>query len=198
MRKVRSAAGRTVLNVHARVMRILERRGLLELGSDDMLAHEAPALSACCEGAVTQRVGLGPMRGRPMMKLGTSLMERLAAQIPKPRVNLVLYAGVLAPHAKLRASVVTYARRAPIGKPPAIEEQTRAGRETWSELMRMTFGVDVLACSRCGGRMRHIATILDPRVARRILEYLERSARAPPVHPVHDPPAFWRATEAWN
>jgi hypothetical protein len=29
-------------------------------------------------------------------------MERLAAQIPKPRINLVLYAGVLAPNAKLR------------------------------------------------------------------------------------------------
>jgi Putative transposase len=36
------------------------------------------------------------------------LMERLAAQIPKPRINLVLYAGVLAPHAKRRADVVRY------------------------------------------------------------------------------------------
>src|SRR4051794_32741840 len=38
------------------------------------------------------------------------LMERLAAQIPKPRINLVLYAGVLAPNAKLRAEVVRHAR----------------------------------------------------------------------------------------
>jgi hypothetical protein len=38
-------------------------------------------------------------------------MERLAAQIPRPRVNLVLYA-VLAPNAKLRKSAIGYAPRA--------------------------------------------------------------------------------------
>src|SRR5690606_24974241 len=80
------------------------------------------------------------------------LMERLAAQIPKPRINLVLYSGVLAPNAKLRAEAVRHARPAPAPEPPATETQTRAERETWSELMRVTFGLDVLACPRCGGR----------------------------------------------
>ena len=92
------------------------------------------------------------------------LMERLAAQIPKPRINLVLYAGVLAPNAKLRAEVVRHARPAALPDAPATETQTRAERETWSELMRVTFQLDVLACPRCGGRLRHIATILDARV----------------------------------
>jgi len=32
--------------------------------------------------------------------------------------------------------------------------------------------VDVLACPNCGGRMRLIATIEDPRVVRRILTHL--------------------------
>jgi hypothetical protein len=57
------------------------------------------------------------------------LMERLAAQIPKPRVNLVLYSGVLAPNARLRAEVVRHARPAPMREPPATETQTRAERE---------------------------------------------------------------------
>src|SRR5262249_37743875 len=41
------------------------------------------------------------------------LLEKLAALIPRPRINLVLYHGVLAPHSGWRARVVAY------GAPPA-------------------------------------------------------------------------------
>lgn len=122
-------------------------------------------------------------------------MERLAAQIPKPRANMVLYAGVLAPHAKLRAQVVLHERPAPLPPPPATETLTRSERDSWSELMRATFGLDLLECSRCGGRLKYIATILDSRVARRILEHLGRPARAPPVAPARDPAPFWDVVE---
>ena len=272
------------LDLHARAMRLLEKRGLLEVGADDPLTEDAPALAACYEGAVTQRVGLGPMKGRPVMKLGMSLsrhlrsaserverggqlcaridgfdlhgrvafgaanrerleelvrycarpplandrlskcddghyllrlkspwrdgtthlkltpielMERLAAQIPKPRVNLVLYAGVLAPNAKLRSEVVGYARPKPLPERPATETQTRSERESWASLMRSTFGIDVLACARCGGRLKYISTILDPRVARHIFEHLLLPARAPPELPAADPPPFWPAAGGW-
>jgi hypothetical protein len=273
------------LDVHARVMRLLDKHGLLQVGADDALAQDASALSACYEGAVAQRVGLGPMKGRPVMKLGLSLsrhlasagerveragplcarvdgfdlhgrvafgaadrerlgelvrycarpplandrlskradgryllrlkapwrdgtthlclepielMERLAAQIPKPRINLVLYAGVLAPNAKLRPEVVGYARPKPLPEPPATETQTRAERQSWAQLMLATFGLDVLACRRCGGRLKYISTILDPRIARRILEHLRMHARAPPEQPASDPPPFWPVAEAWQ
>lgn len=53
-------------------------------------------------------------------------MERLAAQIPKPRTNLVLYAGVLAPNAKLRAEVVRFARPESLPDAPATETLTQA------------------------------------------------------------------------
>ena len=36
------------------------------------------------------------------------LLEKLAALTPRPRINLVLYYGVLAPHARWRARAVTY------------------------------------------------------------------------------------------
>jgi len=39
-----------------------------------------------------------------------TLLERLAALTPRPRINVVLYHGVLAPRAKWRASAVTYGR----------------------------------------------------------------------------------------
>ena len=62
--------------------------------------------------------------------------------------------------------------------------------------MARSFGFDVLACPRCGGRVRLIALIDDPPVIRRILGHLglpievpvARPPRAPPIpfEPVHD------------
>jgi hypothetical protein len=57
--------------------------------------------------------------------------------------------------------------------------------------MRVTFDLDVLACPRCGGRLRHIATILNASVARKLLEHLKLAARAPPTGIVRLPPPFW-------
>ena len=38
--------------------------------------------------------------------------------------------------------------------------------------MRHVFDLDVLACPRCGGRVRVVATIQDPAVVRAFLAYL--------------------------
>ena len=66
----------------------------------------------------------------------------------------------------------------------------------WAELMRRSLGLDVLACPRCGGRLRLIALIDDPAVIARVLTHLKvspeipeaRPARAPPWHLVGDAP----------
>jgi hypothetical protein len=107
-------------------------------------------------------------------------LEKLAALTPRPEVNLVLYHGVLAPHARWRAEVVAY-RRADIGSAPdpnaaaAEAGRGRAGSPrywTWAALMRRAFDVDVLRCPRCTGRVQLIATIEDPAVIHRILAHL--------------------------
>ena len=43
------------------------------------------------------------------------LLEKLAAITPYPRINLVLYHGVLAPHARWRARAVAYGGVPPKG-----------------------------------------------------------------------------------
>jgi len=40
----------------------------------------------------------------------TELLEKLAAMIPKPRVNLLIYHGVFAPHARVRPGAVSRAQ----------------------------------------------------------------------------------------
>jgi hypothetical protein len=44
---------------------LLDKRGLLESDASDVLADEASGLAACYEGAILQRVALGPLRRRP-------------------------------------------------------------------------------------------------------------------------------------
>jgi hypothetical protein len=106
--------------------------------------------------------------------------EKLAALTPRPEINLVLFHGVLAPHARWRPEVVAYRRADMGGAPPPSAAAAEAGRGragwprswTWAALMRRAFDLDVLRCPRCAGRMRLIATIEDPAVIHRILAHL--------------------------
>lgn len=85
--------------------------------------------------------------------------------VPRPRVNLLLYHGVLAPHAAWRAEVV--ARIASAVDSPGASTLTDAAPvrrpgpagHRWADLMRRAFEVDVLACPRCGGRLRLVALL---------------------------------------
>ena len=54
-------------------------------------------------------------------------------------------------------------------------------RLSWAELMRRVWALDVLACPRCGGRMRIIAAISGREAKDAILECLGLPSRAPPV-----------------
>ena len=124
-------------------------------------------------------------------------LARLAALVPRPRVNLVIYSGVLAPHARWRARVVAYGRPddgdVP-GEPDAPGAGSRCGRHwRWADLMRRAFEIDVLACPQCGGRMELIATIEDPAVVRKILSHLGLPTETPTTRPARPPPGDeWR------
>jgi hypothetical protein len=109
-------------------------------------------------------------------------LEKLAALTPRPAINLVLYHGVLAPHARWRPEVVAYARAgsgaARDPSTPRISADSgdwgskRARHWAWAALMRRAFDLDVLRCPRCAGRMQLIATIDDPAVIQKILAHL--------------------------
>jgi hypothetical protein len=48
----------------------------------------------------------------------------------------------------------------------------RQGRLDWATLLRRTWGIDALACPRCGNRMRIVSMIEDPATARKIVDHL--------------------------
>jgi len=123
------------------------------------------------------------------------LLERLAAIIPRPQINMLIYHGVLAPNAKWRKRVVAYKR-------PVVQEEhsdSECGDEAeprppkpryyaWADLMRRTFGYDVNACLECGGRMKLIAMIEEPAVIAKILSHLGLPTEPPQAHPARPPP----------
>jgi hypothetical protein len=109
---------------------------------------------------------------------------------PRPETNLLICHGVLAPRARWRARVVVYGRPGP--EPTASTAPLAAGPDgtgvkpancprawSWAALMHRAFGIDVLACAQCGGRLRLIATLHDPAVIRKILAHLALSHSGP-------------------
>ena len=84
-----------------------------------------------------------------------ALLEKLAALIPRSHVNLVLYHGVLASHARWRPRIEpTDPATGGHSISPDPSEGTRPAPRArprhwaWAQLMQRAFGVDVLACPR--------------------------------------------------
>jgi hypothetical protein len=60
-------------------------------------------------------------------------------------------------------------------------------RVDWAALLRRSFEVDVMACARCGGRLRVLAVITEREPVRRILAHLGLPPAAPPLARARDP-----------
>src|SRR5215469_11621386 len=111
-------------------------------------------------------------------------MQRLAALMPRPRLHLIRFHGVLAPNAKLRRKIVP-ARAERATEPPTdhAQGQGETPRMSWARLIKRVFDIDVEHCPNCGGALKIIAAIEDPPVIVKILSHLGLSTRAPPRAP---------------
>ena len=114
-------------------------------------------------------------------------MQRLAALVPRPRLHLIRFHGVLAPNAKLRAKVVPR----PADEPAQKESTPEDGEAThgppmrlgWAKLLKRVFNLDLEHCPNCGGELKIIAAILERPAIEKILTHLGLQARAPPRAP---------------
>ncbi len=128
------------------------------------------------------------------------MMEKLAALVPRPRVHLTRFHGVLGPHYKYRKQIVPK-------KPPELELVSGLGglggrataaadsdkvpsekRISWARLLKRVFDIDVTICANCRGKMKIISAIEDPKVIKKILTHLGLPASAPPIGPARGPP----------
>ena len=108
-------------------------------------------------------------------------MQRLAALVPRPRLHLIRFHGVMAPNAKLRSEIIP----SPVEQAtePACDHaqaQGASARMSWARLLKRVFDIDIEHCPNCGGSLKIIAAIEDPPVIVRILTHLGLPTRAPP------------------
>jgi hypothetical protein len=120
-----------------------------------------------------------------------SLVCRLVASVPPPRVHTVKYSGVL-------ASASPWCQR--IGPHPAKPQEPakaddkpapkrkRGGYRSWADLLRRTFAIDVLECPRCKGRRKLVALVTEPRSIARFLTALGEPKAVPGRSPSLAPP----------
>ncbi len=147
------------------------------------------------------RVLEGQMQGRALRRDDDQRrrLSRLAALIPRPRVHLLTYHGVLAPAAEWRDLVVPSVSPARVKSSPIPEPSLASGsaltpkahrptRASWADLMKRVFAIDVLVCPHCAGTRKLIALLTDGLVVRKILAHLGLSTEPPPRAPARAPP----------
>ena len=121
----------------------------------------------------------------------TELIEKLCALVPKPKVHLIRYHGVFAPNHPLRKRVVP--------KIPEEEQEVGlggwkprgglvgVGYVSWAQLLKRSFGTDVLRCERCGNK-RVLIEVVEPDAVREILGCLGLDFRGPRPESARGPP----------
>ena len=113
--------------------------------------------------------------------------EKLAALVPPPWMNIVLYAGVLAAKHRLRKGVVPKRKtekRAVIARRRARKLTLRpeaggGGRDSWAGLLRRVFGRDGFQCGECRNPMRMRAIVEGPPASMAIVARLLRRTGPP-------------------
>ena len=190
------------VNVHANVC----------IPAHDRMRLERLCRYACRPPVAAERLSVLP-DGRLLYRLkrrwrdGTThvifepleLIEKLAALVPPPRFNLVRYSGVLAPSSAWRPLVIPAAPADDFNTHPGCSAKKRFDsakgeprkngsgwrprRYAWAELLKRVFSVDVLACDRCGARMRILCAIHPPDAIRKILDCLGLPSKPPPISP---------------
>jgi hypothetical protein len=127
-----------------------------------------------------------------------SLLCRLCASVPPPKMHLLRFAGVLASAHKWRARVVP--------PPPDDDEAEADGAHAhrkserpathrchywpWARLLRRSLGIDVETCDNCGARMRLRALILRAASIERFLRHLGEPTEPLPLSPARGPPFY--------
>ena len=111
-------------------------------------------------------------------------MQRLAAFVPRPRLNLIRFHGVLALNAKLRSSSIPQSSENSNNipdNPQSTSHHSNTARLSGAQLLNRVLNIDVAHCSHCSRPLKSIAAIQSP--SSRILAHLGLPTRAPPKAP---------------
>ena len=119
-------------------------------------------------------------------------IQRITSHIPDPGRHCQRFYGAYSNRGRIS---IAAREDETAGLPAAVPERdnsdcSREARSTWARLIKKIFEADPLLCP-CGGRMRIVSLITDPRTIDRILRHREskRSKAQDPFEPRPPPPA---------
>ena len=58
----------------------------------------------------------------------------------------------------------------------------------WAKMLKRVFNIDIQTCSKCGGQIKIISSILNPKIIKKILSHLGENAKVPELAPSRGPP----------
>ena len=94
---------------------------------------------------------------------------------------------VLAPNAADRAQMVPGPKEETCTTAPSPESEPTPAqsrhRLAWAALLQRVFRLDVTRCPACGGNIKIVAALTEPRSIQRYLEGVGLPSRAPPIAP---------------
>ena len=99
-------------------------------------------------------------------------MQRLAALVPRPRLHLIRFHGVLAPNARLRPHIIPNVpvnANTPSADHAELPPPAAPASMSWARLLKRVFEIDIKHCPQCGGTLKIIAAIEHPPVITKIL-----------------------------
>jgi hypothetical protein len=76
--------------------------------------------------------------------------------------------------------------------PTRYQNEDASKRAPWAELLKRSFGFDILHCVKCQGRMRLLAMLTEDRDIRRYLRGIGEPTELPTQAPARGPP-FWKS-----
>ena len=106
-------------------------------------------------------------------------VQRLAALVPRPRLQLIRFHGVLAPNAKLRPEIIPNVpvnANTPSADHAEVPPPAAPASMSWAPLLKRVFEIDIEHCPRCGGPLKIIAAIEHPPVITKILPKVQEKS----------------------
>ena len=69
-----------------------------------------------------------------------------------------------------------------------LQDKKKKKRISWAKLLKRIFNIDIETCPHCGGKVKIIAAIEDPKVIKKILGHVGIPSKPPSPWPVRGPP----------
>ena len=146
-------------------------------------------LSLNAQGQVVYKLKTAYRNGTTHIVLSPlDFLSRLASLVPRPRVHLIRFHGVFAPHCKYRSLIIPQSVLIDKTSPKEQKKAKKSYSMGWAKMLKRVFDIDIQICSKCGGQIKIISAIHNQQVIKRILNSLGESSTVPELSPSRGPP----------